>query len=131
MRWRRRRDGLKSWEPAEPPVVIAEGMEVGGKLVLSRPAILNGAISGHVTATESLVVGEHATVNADISAASVVVRGIVFGSITASREIELAPSAMVRGTIQAPSIVIHPGAYFEGACHMVPGRQTGAGTGIH
>lgn len=103
----------------EAPVVVAEGFELGGKLSLNRPAIVNGRLRGYIHSTSHVDLGPAAVVHADISALSVTVHGTVIGNLTAEQSIHLETGARVKGDLVAPEITISAGVIFEGDCWMM------------
>ena len=105
-------------EIIEAPVIIAEGFELGGKLTLNRPAIVNGRLRGYIQSTAHVSLGPTAVIHGDISARSVTVAGTVIGNVTAEESIHLETGARVTGDLTAPAISISPGADFEGDCNM-------------
>lgn len=117
-RWQRPPRNPKP-EITEAPVVVAEGFELGGKLSLNRPAIVNGRLRGYIQSTSHVTLGPSAVVHADISARSVTVHGMVIGNLTAEESISLETGARVRGDLVAPEITIGAGVCFEGDCRMM------------
>ncbi len=95
---------------------LDKGLHVNGKLSCEGAARIDGQVDGEITAKETIVIGETASVSAQIKADSVVVAGKVNGDITATRRLELHPSARVVGNLASPILVIHEGAKLEGNC---------------
>ncbi len=108
--------------PASPEgrAYLDRGSKISGKLSFEGPARIDGEVDGEIVAKESLMIGEMATITAQIRAASIVVAGKVSGDITGSQRIEIRPSAKVAGNLAAPVLVIQEGALFEGHCTMQP-----------
>ena len=67
---------------------------------------------------ETLVIGEHGLVNAEILVEILQVSGQVLGNVTAKRWVELLESSTVTGTIRTPRLMIWKGAIFNGTCDM-------------
>jgi cytoskeletal protein CcmA (bactofilin family) len=65
-----------------------------------------------------LIVGEGATVEAEIDVGEIIVQGIVKGNIRAKRSIELLTPGRVKGDLTTPSLQIDKGVMFEGRCFM-------------
>ncbi|HEX6940117.1 MAG TPA: polymer-forming cytoskeletal protein [Longimicrobiales bacterium] len=101
-------------------MVVAEEFQLGGQLLLTRPAIVHGRMDGVVRSTSSIVVGPTAVVSAEIHARSVTVRGAVAGTITAEEWIRIEAGGRVTADLAAPTIMIEAGAEFEGRCRMGP-----------
>ena len=92
-----------------------------GSLSFKDPVNLriNGRFEGILNTKGSLMIGEHATVNADITGESVVIAGKVSGNVTALKELKLIAPACVVGDIAAPLLSVAEGAIFEGNCKML------------
>ncbi len=106
--------------PLEARAYLDQGSKISGKLSFEGPARIDGHVDGEITAKDSVIIGESATVTAQIKAASIIVAGKVSGDITASQRIEIRPSARVVGNLTSPVLVVHEGAVFEGHCAMQP-----------
>jgi len=95
-----------------------------GSLIFSEPVNLriNGKFEGTLNTKGNLMVGEAATVNADIIGEDMVLGGRVSGKIVASRMVTLTGTAQFNGDIEAPKIVMEEGAVFNGKCKMPQSR---------
>ena len=79
---------------------------------------IEGHVEGEISAQDTLIIGESAEVNAQITGSSVVVHGRVTGDITARKRLEIRAPGKLFGNITTPSLVIHEGVVFEGQCTM-------------
>ncbi|MEK7861783.1 MAG: polymer-forming cytoskeletal protein [Chloroflexota bacterium] len=100
--------------------LFGERSRVTGKLDVAGDLRIDGAFRGSVTAGENLVIGEHATVQAEVSGGSVVVKGAVTGNITARDSVALQAGARVTGDITSPALSVDRGAIFDGTSRMEP-----------
>lgn len=91
-----------------------------GTLVFKDPVNLkiNGRFEGVLNTKGSLMIGEQATVNADITGESIIIAGKVSGNITALKDLKLIAPAQVRGDITTPMLSIAEGAIFDGRSKM-------------
>ena len=80
---------------------------------------INGTFEGVLNTKGSLMIGEHATVNADITGESIIVAGNVNGNITALKDLKLISPARVIGDIRTPLLSIAEGAIFDGTSRML------------
>ena len=80
---------------------------------------INGTFEGALNTKGSLMIGEHAVVNADITGESIVVAGNVSGNITALKDLKLIAPARVVGDIRTPLLSIAEGAIFDGTSRMI------------
>ncbi|MDY6880283.1 MAG: polymer-forming cytoskeletal protein [Desulfatiglans sp.] len=97
---------------------LGEGAQFEGKLTYDGSVRIDGHFKGEIITEGSLIVGETALVESDISASHVIVSGEVRGNINAEDKIEIYSPARVSGNIQGRSILIEQGAFFEGNCQM-------------
>jgi cytoskeletal protein CcmA (bactofilin family) len=97
-------------------LVIPEGAEFEGTLVLPGPARIDGRVRGKVLAESDVWVGPGGFVGADLSGDRVVVAGTVEGDVRARTSIELHATGCVRGDLTAPSLRLAEGAVVDGAC---------------
>ena len=80
---------------------------------------LDGHVKGRIsTRNGTLIVGEKAVLNADISVDVAIIMGLVNGTVEAREKIEVYPPGQVTGDIQAPVISIDLGATLNGSCSM-------------
>ncbi len=95
---------------------------IEGTLSFRETIRVDGRIKGRVLSSEgTIIIGEDADIEADITVACAVVRGKVTGCIDAGNRIEVYPPAQVNGDISAPVIAIETGVVFNGNCRM-PGQ---------
>ena len=97
---------------------FSAGTKIEGTLELDGEVKLEGNIKGKVSGTGVIIIGEHANLQADVFAPSILVHGVVRGEIHATDRLELHRTARVKGMIQASRIRIDEGAAFEGECRM-------------
>lgn len=105
---------------------LDERSDIEGTYTFSGTALLNGKFKGLIQSTDTLIVGEKATVNANITAGSVLVRGEVVGNLSATDRVELHAGARVFGDLEAPVVVIEEGVLFDGHCRMTKTRPDAA-----
>jgi excisionase family DNA binding protein len=92
-----------------------------GSLVFKDPVNLkiNGRFEGTLNTKGNLMIGEHASVNADITGDSIVVAGKVNGNIHAVKELKLIAPGCIVGDIRTPLLAVAEGAILEGNCSML------------
>jgi len=80
---------------------------------------LDGKVKGEVVSDDgTVIIGEKATVEAEITVETVIIKGSVNGKIQAKDRIEAYPPARISGELQAPTISIDSGVVFNGNCSM-------------
>lgn len=85
-----------------------------GELQFSGRLRIDGNFHGSITTPDFLVIGEGATVHADIKAGEVHIHGTVSGNIDCERRIEVYAKGRLRGDVRAPQLIIEEGGAFEG-----------------
>lgn len=98
--------------------LLGKGSEFEGKLTFEGTVRIDGKLSGEIFSDDVLVVGEGASVSAEIDVGVIIVEGSVTGNIRAKRAVELHAPARVKGNIETPSLYIDKGVMFEGHCKM-------------
>jgi excisionase family DNA binding protein len=79
---------------------------------------INGRFDGVLNTKGSLMIGEHASVNADITGEAIVIAGTVSGSVTALNSLKIISPARVTGDIKTPLLSVAEGATFDGNSTM-------------
>ena len=105
--------GKKSVSP-EFSGFLAQGTSLTGDLQFSGTLHLNGNVRGSIDTGDILIIGEQATVEADIKAGEIQISGTVIGNVTCARRIEIAESGRLRGDVRTPQLIIKEGGVFEG-----------------
>ncbi len=92
---------------------------IEGTLAFKETIRIDGRISGKLISSDgTVIVGENASLEADIQVAVAVIRGKINGRVEASQRVEIYAPAQVNGDICAPSIAIDSGVVFNGNCKM-------------
>jgi cytoskeletal protein CcmA (bactofilin family) len=112
------REKLQPDEGGEANTHLGKGSKVTGTLSFEGTVRLEGQVDGELSAQDTLIVGESAVVNAQMTANSVIIKGKVTGDITARKRVEIRAPGKLFGNITTPSLVIHEGVVFEGHCSM-------------
>jgi cytoskeletal protein CcmA (bactofilin family) len=115
----------KPQDAAEWTGFLERGVKIEGKLESSGTFRIDSAMKGTLLSEDTLVLGEHATVEGEIDGNRIVIAGRFDGLIRAKARVEIQPSAVVTGEIHCPCVVIEAGAIFDGQCHMPAPAETG------
>lgn len=99
-------------------ILFGPESDVNGRLQFAGPVHIDGTFRGAIKTNDSLVIGEHAKIDADVSCGSAIVRGTIIGNITATDSVALEGSAQVKGDITSPSLSMAKGTTFDGASRM-------------
>jgi len=97
--------------PAQPTKKIHRS---SGKLSYNLPVKIDSRFSGEIKATELLVVGPNAVVDAQISARHLKLEGKLIGNVQVIGCFEILSGGHFQGDARVGELMIHPGAVFEG-----------------
>lgn len=89
-----------------------------GKLSFEGTVRIDGNYKGEIITTDTLIVGQSATVEGTLKVGSIIVNGEVRGDVTASQLVELKAPARWYGNIETPQLMIERGVVFQGSCQM-------------
>lgn len=97
---------------------LGEGSEFSGVLTFEGAVRIYGKFQGEIMTKGTLIVGETAVLNADISAGVVKISGNVQGNVTASSRLEMLNGGQLHGDVRAPVLVVQEGAVLDGVLEM-------------
>ena len=84
---------------------------------------INGHFEGRLETKGELLIGEHASVRANIIGERVTIAGSVNGDVTAIAELKLTSTSKVIGDIRTPNLVMDRGSVFHGMSRMLTGTE--------
>ena len=102
---------------------LGPGTVINGRMSFDSPVRIDGHLTGEVVSTSTLIVGEQATIEANIKVGSLVVLGEVKGPVEAGDLVEVKKGGIVLGDILADRLVIEEGGLFDGNCGMRAGGK--------
>ena len=97
-----------------PRTVLFPDSSISGKLSYNLPVKIDSRFSGEVKATDLLVVGPNAQIEAHVSARQLQLEGKLVGNVQVIGCFEIMPGGHFQGEVRAGELRIHPGAVFEG-----------------
>lgn len=104
-----------------------ERTHLKGELIFGGAVRVDGHLEGEFVRGETLIIGEHGLVSADIQVEILQVSGQVQGNITAKRWVEFLETSQVTGTVRTPRLTIWKGSVFNGKCEMPRSRGSDGG----
>ena len=103
--------------------LLGRGSEFDGKLSFEGTVRIDGRFTGTIVTSDTLVIGEGAQVNAEISCGTLIVHGAIAGNVKATVAVELHPPARVTGNIETAALLVQRGVAFNGQCKMEPAAR--------
>jgi len=95
---------------------LGKGSQFKGIATFEGTIRIDGRLEGEIHTKGTLVVGEHAVIEGDVSADVVISGGRVTGKIIAAEKVQLLATSIVIGTIKTPLLSIEEGVRFSGTC---------------
>lgn len=108
----------KKNETGEWTGFLEQGVRLEGTLHVEGTFRINSTSKGKIVSRDTLILGEHAVVEGEIVANSVVIAGRFAGKITAQSRVDIQANAVVTGDIQTPCLIVDPSGVFDGQCLM-------------
>lgn len=109
-------NGDGAWQDVR--VSLGPDAEVSGKLSFVVPTRIEGKLKGEVKASDLLVIGPQAVVQASVRAEQLVVLGEIRGEVQGVTRVEICSGGRVYGDVATKCLVIQEGATFEGHSKM-------------
>ncbi|MBI1261581.1 MAG: polymer-forming cytoskeletal protein [Rhizobiales bacterium] len=100
--------------PRTAPSIISSDLVVHGNMTATGDIQVDGTVEGDIR-SQSLTIGEKASITGEVVAEDIVIRGRVIGTIR-GRRVQLASTCHVEGDILHEALAVETGAFFEGNC---------------
>jgi cytoskeletal protein CcmA (bactofilin family) len=113
----------KNQDTAEWSGFLEQGVRLDGKLESPGTLRIDANMKGSLVSEETLILGEHARIEGEITGNAVIIAGHFDGTIRARTKVEIQTKAIVTGDIQTPCLIIEPGAIFDGRCQIVMAKE--------
>ena len=105
-------------KPEEIIAFLGKGTNFKGIITYNGTIRIDGNVEGEIISQGTLVVGEDATIDAEISVGKIISSGKINGNIIAKERIHLMHPAIQNGSVTAPILIIDEGVKFNGNCEM-------------
>ena len=116
---------MKLWRKTEQiSGFLDQGTNITGELQFSNTLRIDGNFHGSITSGDTLIIGEHAVVHADIKVGEIEIHGQVFGNLEVRRRTEIASTGRLRGDLQTSILIVQAGAVLDGKSRMVSDQGT-------
>jgi cytoskeletal protein CcmA (bactofilin family) len=92
------------------PTVIGEGMTLKGELHGMGPIVVLGRFEGDIVIEGTLTVAAGGQVDANITAAAIVIDGAVRGNLSADTKVEIGPTGSLTGSVKSAALSASDGA---------------------
>ena len=113
-----RKDQQNTGKSGNLNTIIGKGSSLDGTLKVEQSLRIDGKIKGHISTTDSLVIGKDGEIEGEIITKNAIIGGRVRAKLNATGKVVLEANAVFVGELKTTRLVIDDGAVFEGRCSM-------------
>jgi cytoskeletal protein CcmA (bactofilin family) len=107
-----------SAEHAEITAFLGKGTEFKGVLSFEGTIRVDGRVEGEVLSKDTLIAGDEAHLQGEISVGTIISSGKIVGNVSASQKAHILAPGVIEGNIKTPKLIIEEGVTFDGKCEM-------------
>ena len=107
-----------SAEHAEITAFLGKGTEFKGVLSFEGTIRVDGRVEGEILSKDTLIVGDEAYLQGEISVGTIITSGKIVGNINASKKVHVLAPGVIEGNIKTPNLILEEGVSFDGSCEM-------------
>jgi len=107
-----------SSEHAEITAFLGKGTEFKGVLSFEGTIRVDGRVEGEVLSKDTLIAGDEAHLQGEISVGTIISSGKIVGNVNASQKVHILAPGVIEGNIKTPKLIIEEGVTFDGKCEM-------------
>lgn len=102
----------------EEVTIISSGVVIEGKVTSNGNVRVDGVVKGDINAQGNLTVGEHGSIEGQLTGDTVSIGGKVDGTVNAKEKLVLESKSVLKGDLITKILVVEAGAVFEGRSSM-------------
>ncbi len=110
--------GSGSPEQAEITAFLGKGTAFKGVLSFEGTIRVDGKVEGEVVSKDTLIAGDQAFLQGEITVGTIISSGKIVGNVTATQKVHIIAPGNVQGNIKTPKLIIEEGVTFDGQCIM-------------
>jgi cytoskeletal protein CcmA (bactofilin family) len=114
-----------SAEHAEITAFLGKGTEFKGVLSFEGTIRVDGRVEGEVLSKDTLIAGDEAHLQGEISVGTIISSGKIVGNVSASQKAHILAPGVIEGNIKTPKLIIEEGVTFDGKCEMAGQKKAG------
>jgi cytoskeletal protein CcmA (bactofilin family) len=115
--------GSGTTEQSEISAFLGKGTEFKGVLSFEGTIRVDGKVEGEVVSKDTLIAGDGAYLQGEISVGTIISSGQIVGNVTANQMVHLLAPASIQGNIKTPKLIIEDGVTFDGKCEMASEKK--------
>jgi cytoskeletal protein CcmA (bactofilin family) len=110
-------------EQSEITAFLGKGTEFKGVLSFEGTIRVDGNVDGEIISKDTLIAGDGAFLQGEITVGTIISSGKIIGNINASQKVHILAPGNIQGTIKTPKLIIEEGVAFDGKCEMAGGEK--------
>jgi len=110
-------------EQSEITAFLGKGTEFKGVLSFEGTIRVDGKVEGEIVSKDTLIAGDGAYLQGELSIGTLISSGKIVGNITASQKVHLLAPGNIQGNIKTPKLIIEEGVTFDGKCEMAAEKK--------
>ncbi len=111
-------------EQAEITAFLGKGTEFKGVLSFEGTIRVDGKVEGEVVSKDTLIVGDGAFLQGEITIGTLICSGKIVGNVNANQKVHIIAPAIIQGNIKTPKLIIEEGVTFDGKSEMAGEKKT-------
>jgi cytoskeletal protein CcmA (bactofilin family) len=116
--------GSGSPEQAEITAFLGKGTEFKGVLSFEGTIRVDGKLDGEVISKDTLIAGDGAFLQGEITVGTIICSGKIVGNVNASQKVHIIAPGIVQGNIKTPKLIIEEGVTFDGKSEMAGEKKS-------
>lgn len=116
--------GSGSPEQAEITAFLGKGTEFKGVLSFEGTIRVDGKVDGEVISKDTLIAGDGAFLQGEITVGTIICSGKIVGNVNASQKVHIIAPGTVQGNIKTPKLIIEEGVTFDGKSEMAGEKKS-------
>lgn len=101
---------------------LGVGTSYEGKLQFQGSVRIDGHFLGQIDSDGTLVVGQEARIDGQVSVAGLILSGLIQGNVVAANKVVMHKTARLQGSLRTPCLVMEEGALLDGELMMSKNR---------
>src|SRR5574340_172479 len=110
--------GSGSPEHSAITAFLGKGTAFKGVLSFEGTIRVDGKVEGEVVSKDTLIAGDEAFLQGEITVGTIISSGKIVGNVTATQKVHIISPGNVQGNIKTPKLIIEEGVTFDGQCIM-------------
>lgn len=115
-------------EKSDIQAFLGQGSQFEGKLLFDEIVRIDGSFRGEIQSSDTLIIGQTADIQADVTVGTIIISGRFTGNIKATQKVELRSPAQLEGCVETPALVVEEGVLLNGTFNMSTEEKTDTAT---